>query len=305
MQLDVSIRHRLPSKFTRSSNRRPSRATRALHPLVTWKPRGRASVVWTAVITLGAACLPPSEADESPAREPVAPRVLSAVLVEAEPDHDAAVVLVVLDGVRWQEVLGGRRSHACLDNDCAATRQPTVFDEAAAASPGEVSFFASWERLDRAASASPHSLVLSTGRTRVWHGEQLASDPEMQASLDRGAAADPTPGWGEFRPDRFTAGLALKYLEQRRPRLDHGRGRDWRHHGREFPESGRVWIVATGAAVKARGILPATRKHHLADVAPTIRQLFFGLAPDAATGAGAPIDELFGTEPLATATLSY
>jgi hypothetical protein len=379
------------------------------------KPRGRASVVWAAVITLGAACLPPSEADESPAREPVAPRVLGAAQ-EEEPDHDAAVVLVVLDGVRWQEVfvgadphlagaaapsaealmphlhalvadrgtavgapghgpaitasgpnfvslpgyteiLGGRRSHACLDNDCAATRQPTVFDQAAAARPGEVAFFTSWERLDRAASATPQSLVLSTGRTRVWQGQELASDPEMHEWLDRGAAADPTPGWGEFRPDRFTSALALKYLERRRPKLmflglgepdeyahrgdyagylgslrasdavlgdlvatlarmgdrgahttvlvttDHGRGRDWRHHGHEFPESGRVWLVATGASIGARGLLAATRKHHLADVAPTIRQLL-GLAPDAAASAGAPIDELFGAGPLATAALS-
>jgi hypothetical protein len=232
-----------------------------------------------------------------------------------------------------------------------------VFDQAAAASPGEVAFFASWERLDRAASARPQSLVLSTGRTRVWHGEQLTSDVGMRDWLDRGAAADPAPGWGEFRPDRFTAGLALEYLERRRPKLvfiglgepdeyahrgdypgylgslraadavlgellatldrmgergahttvlvttDHGRGRDWRHHGREFAESGRVWLVATGAGIKARGRVQAERSHRLADVAPTIRELL-GLPADTATTAGAPIDELFGGGPLATAALS-
>jgi arylsulfatase A-like enzyme len=84
---------------------------------------------------------------------------------------------------------------------------------------------------------------------------------------------------------------------------DHGRGRDWRHHGREFPESGRVWLVAAGAQIKGRGLVPATRKHRLSDVAPTIRQLL-GLAPDIATTAGAPIDELFGTATLATAALT-
>jgi arylsulfatase A-like enzyme len=84
---------------------------------------------------------------------------------------------------------------------------------------------------------------------------------------------------------------------------DHGRGRDWRHHGREFPESGRVWLVAFGAAVQARGLVPATRKHHLADVAPTLRQLL-GLPPDEARSAGAPIEELFDTGRLATAALT-
>jgi hypothetical protein len=350
--------------------------------------------------------------------QPVMPLQLAAAVPAAmAPDSgsDAAVVLVVLDGVRWQdvfvggdphlaagparsaealmphlhelvaergaalgapgrgpamtasgpnfvslpgytEILGGRRAHACGDNDCAATKQPTVFDEVAAASPGEVAFFASWERLDRAASVRPGRIVLSTGRTRVWHADELAADPQRRELLDRGAAADPTPGWGEFRPDRFTAALALKYLEQAQPRLmflglgepdeyghrgdyagylgslhaadavladlmatldrmgergqhttvlitaDHGRGRDWRHHGREFPESGRVWLVAAGAEVKARGLVVATHKHRLADVAPTVRQLL-GLASDGTVTAGAPIDELFA--PAQPATVAF
>jgi hypothetical protein len=324
---------------------------------------------------------------------------------EPTPDSDAAVVLVVLDGVRWQdvfvggdpsllghaapsaealmpnlhalvadrgaalgapghgpamrasgphfvslpgytEILTGRRVHACADNDCAPTSTPTVFDALEAAHPGDAAFFASWERLDHAASARAGSLVLSAGRTRVWNDEELASDAELQRELDLGASADPTPGYGEFRPDRFTAALALTYLEHKRPRLafiglgepdeyahrgdyagylgslraadavlgdlfatldrmgdrgahttvivtaDHGRGRDWRHHGREFPESARVWLVAAGVDVRARGLTSSTRPHHLADVAPTIRQLL-GLPAQLEATAGAPMDELF------------
>ncbi len=381
-------------------------------------PRVRASLGWAVVLALGVSCLPPTEADESVLPQPVVPLQLAAAVPAAmapRSESEAAVVLVVLDGVRWQdvfvgsdprlaagpassaealmphlhalvaergaalgapgrgpsmtasgpnfvslpgytEILGGRRAHACGDNDCAATPRPTVFDELAAASPGETAFFASWERLDRAASVWPGSMVLSTGRTRVWRAAELAADPERRDLLDRGAAADPTPGWGEFRPDRFTAALALKYLEQNRPRLmflglgepdeyahrgdyagylgslraadavladvmatldrmgergahttvlvtaDHGRGRDWRHHGREFPESGRVWLVAAGAEVKARGLVVATHKHRLADVAPTIRQLL-GLPPEVAVTAGAPIDELFAPAQTATVAL--
>jgi hypothetical protein len=383
------------------------------------KPRGRASVVWAAVLALGSSCLPPSEADESIAlgpQAPVAPVEPTRAPAQPAEDGDAAVVLVVLDGVRWQdvfvgadphlvsgpapsaealmprlhaliaergaavgapgrgptitasgpnfvslpgytEILGGRRSHACRDNDCPATLESTVFDQSTTAYAGQTAFFASWERLDRAASSRPRSFVLSAGRTRIWQGEALTADPEMHEWLDRGAAADPAPGWGEFRPDRFTAALALRYLERKQPRLmflglgepdeyahrgdyagylgslraadavlgdlvatldrmgdrgahttvlvtaDHGRGHDWRHHGQEFAESGRVWLVAVGASIEGRGLVRTTRKHRLADVAPTIRQLL-GLAPDVSEPAGAPIDELFGTALQATAAFA-
>ena len=203
-------------------------------------PRVRASLAWAALLALGVSCLPPTEADEMVWPQPVAPLQLAAAVPAAATstaESDAAVVLVVLDGVRWQdvfvggdphlaggpapsaealmphlhalvadrgaavgapgrgpsmtasgpnfvslpgytEILGGRRAHACGDNDCAPISQPTVFDQMAAASPGEVAFFSSWERLERAASARPQSLLLSAGRTRVWHAGELAADPE-------------------------------------------------------------------------------------------------------------------------------
>lgn len=383
------------------------------------QPRARASLVWAVLLALGVSCLPPTEVDESVLPQPVAPLQLAAFAPAAAAPSarsDEAVVLVVLDGVRWQdvfdggdpqlaggpapsaaalmphlhafvaergaavgapgrgpsmtasgpnfvslpgytEIFGGRRVHACGDNDCAATSQPTVFDQMAAANPDDVAFFASWEKLDRAAGMRPRSFVLSAGRSRVWRGDELAADPERREMLDRGAAADPAPGFLEFRPDRFTAALALRYLEQKRPRLmflglgepdeyahrsdyagylgslraadavlgelmatldrmgergahttvlvtaDHGRGRDWRHHGGDWPESSRVWLVAVGAGVEARGLVVSTRKHRLADVAPTIRQRL-GLPADIGVTAGAPIDELFRPVALATAAFA-
>jgi arylsulfatase A-like enzyme len=77
---------------------------------------------------------------------------------------------------------------------------------------------------------------------------------------------------------------------------DHGRGRDYRVHGRAFPESGRVWLVAAGAAIEARGFAQATRPHSLADIAPTVRTLL-QLPADVAPAAGAPLDELFAAPP--------
>ena len=75
------------------------------------KLRGRASVGWAVALTLGAACLPPTEADESPAREPAADPALHASPAPEPGGSDAAVVLVVLDGVRWQDVFVGADPH--------------------------------------------------------------------------------------------------------------------------------------------------------------------------------------------------
>ncbi len=54
---------------------------------------------------------------------------------------------------------------------------------------------------------------------------------------------------------------------------DHGRAYDFRDHGMWHPESGRVWLVASGADVRGRGLASASRRHTLADIAPTVRAL--------------------------------
>jgi phosphopentomutase len=54
---------------------------------------------------------------------------------------------------------------------------------------------------------------------------------------------------------------------------DHGRGNDFRFHGADVPESGRIWLLALGEHVSRPSFPPAWQTHHLADVAPTIRLL--------------------------------
>jgi len=72
---------------------------------------------------------------------------------------------------------------------------------------------------------------------------------------------------------------------------DHGRAAGFREHGRPFPESARVWLVAAGSAIEARGFVAAPAARRLADIAPTLRTLF-GLPADHDGNAGTPLLEL-------------
>jgi len=74
---------------------------------------------------------------------------------------------------------------------------------------------------------------------------------------------------------------------------DHGRAANFRDHGRAFPESARVWLVASGSAIPVRGLVHAPQERRLADLAPTIRPLL-GLPRDFGSSAGEPLSELLG-----------
>ncbi len=68
---------------------------------------------------------------------------------------------------------------------------------------------------------------------------------------------------------------------------DHGRAHDFMDHGSQFPESGRIWLVAAGHDVRGRGLVSASRRYTLSDVAPTVRALL-GIAD----GDAEPISEI-------------
>jgi Metalloenzyme superfamily len=68
---------------------------------------------------------------------------------------------------------------------------------------------------------------------------------------------------------------------------DHGRASNFRDHGLWHPESGRVWLVASGEDVHGRGLVAAARRHTLLEVAPTVRALL-GISG----GEGDPIPEV-------------
>jgi hypothetical protein len=73
---------------------------------------------------------------------------------------------------------------------------------------------------------------------------------------------------------------------------DHGRSSGFSTHGGDSPESARVWLVATGAGIQARGATSSNVPRHLSDVSQTLRRVL-GLPRVQAAPAGHVLTELF------------
>jgi len=76
---------------------------------------------------------------------------------------------------------------------------------------------------------------------------------------------------------------------------DHGREAAFVSHGREHPESARVFLVASGSAIQRRGFVAAVKPRHLADVGQTVRAAL-GLPIVNAPDAGEVLTELVDPE---------
>ncbi len=253
---------------------------------------------------------------------PTLHRMIADGAVVGAPGHGAPMLasgphFISLPG--YNEIFSGRRPRACADNSCPATRLPTFVDEVRARS-SDVAVFASWAPIERAAALHPEEIVTSTGEagTRAFRPDRATADAAFAYLVER----RPTLlflGLGE--PDEFAhrsdyAGYlgALRgadgVLAELRARLaamgewgrrvtvfvtcDHGRAYDFRDHGAPWPESSRVWLVASGGAVPARGAVFSVASRRLSDIAPTARALL-GLPAAASADSGAAIADLLPT----------
>lgn len=121
----------------------------------------------------------------------------------------------------YLEILTGR-STTCSSNFCSGTSTPTLLDDAASTGLG-VASFSSWEPLARAATSgapSPH-LIVSAG-TELWKGARPAAGSLLERLVVGGSRAGPSPAPdGPYRPDVFTAAIALEHLRTNAPRLLH------------------------------------------------------------------------------------
>lgn len=74
---------------------------------------------------------------------------------------------------------------------------------------------------------------------------------------------------------------------------DHGRNKDFQHHGAFSLTSARTFVIAFGARLPPRGVVCPSRDVTLADIAPTIRVLV-GLPADTSPDSGRPIEQIVG-----------
>ncbi len=204
-----------------------------------------------------------------------------------------------------------------------------MLDEAHARG-AKVGAFASWSRLERAVTSKPGSFVVSCGpRPNVpptGGDEEVRADADTaEAGLAYLTAERPDVlylGLGE--PDDYAhAGDYLGYVDAirradavlgrvldildrdergRRTHVfvmpDHGRSNDFRSHGGYKPEAARVWMVAGGPNIRARGFVSSIDQRHLADLAPTMMVVLGMPRPTNARSeaVGSPIVELFASD---------
>lgn len=228
----------------------------------------------------------------------------------------------------YTEILLGRPSVACQRNDCPRTPLPTILDEART-SGAKVAAFASWSPLDLAVTTAPGGFHVSCGQEE-WKDDPFPGSADYRP--DRLTADAALHYFEKESPDVFFLGLgdpdehahrndydayvaSIRHADDVLGRLmriidhqgdrgkrthiivtaDHGREVGFRHHGASA-EAARVWLVAAGPRFQARGAISTSRQRHLADIAPTLRQVL-GMPPDTSEAAGSPIDELFAATP--------
>lgn len=133
------------------------------------------------------------------------------------------------------------------------------------------------------ASARPRLLFVSLGDT-----DEHAHHDDYGRYLDALRAADSFLARLEHELDRRGDLARTTILVT----ADHGRADSFRDHGAEHPESSRVWLVARGGKVRARGLVAAREERALRDVAPTVRAIL-GLPRRESMDGGRVMGELF------------
>ena len=195
----------------------------------------------------------------------------------------------------YTEMLTGAPA-TCFDNSCPQITVPTILDRAVADGMTAAAF-TSWERLYRAVSWRPGSFVVSSGRDYHYRPDAETADlalawleqyrPDILflalGDTDEDAHRGDLQGYRDalIRDDAILARLraTLDRMGERGRATnvivtaDHGRAKDFRDHGGEWPESARVWLVATGPRVRTRGASPSPYPRSLSDVAPTIASM--------------------------------
>lgn len=139
----------------------------------------------------------------------------------------------------YLEIMTGRRQRSCTTNQCDPTTETTIADEVRALQDSkleDVAVISSWEVIDRAASKNGSQIVVSAGRHGGVNRHRVRVNDAAKKAFDEGEASVPFPGGYDYRPDRFTAPIALAYVAEKKPRFlfvglgdpdEYGHGNDY------------------------------------------------------------------------------
>ncbi|MCB9655321.1 MAG: hypothetical protein H6729_14475 [Deltaproteobacteria bacterium] len=121
----------------------------------------------------------------------------------------------------YREMFSGHPS-SCQNNACPWSEEATFVDELMESemlAPEDVAIATSWGPMAHAVTRRPCGAVISAGRTGGASREAFRVNRRASEILRAASDAAAYPGWGDYRPDRFTAALALHYLREVAPRL--------------------------------------------------------------------------------------
>ncbi|MBS2020598.1 MAG: hypothetical protein JST00_47530 [Deltaproteobacteria bacterium] len=188
------------------------------------------AILLAAAVVGSAGCDGDTDAAEAPVRPEGAVARTRAIL------PGGRVVLVTIDGVRWQEgpdtcgvvrAVGGANVSMpgyieIFTGDRTSPRvdRPTIFDEVATALAKPATSIDSWPVLEKTVTSRTDRVGVSAG-TMAWRGPAPEHASGIPAMVAEQANLDPGPGGPGYRPDAFTSELALAYLREERPALFH------------------------------------------------------------------------------------
>jgi hypothetical protein len=121
----------------------------------------------------------------------------------------------------YEEIFTGRASR-CTSNFCDHIRETTLIDELRAYTqlpPAKIAVITSWRTIERAAARDEENITISAGRHGGVTRDRVRVDATAAHLLDQASRSRAYPGWLDYRPDRYTAALALAYVAKERPRF--------------------------------------------------------------------------------------
>ena len=120
----------------------------------------------------------------------------------------------------YLEIFGGHPDPGCESNECQRTPAHTIADDVRDSSGADdVAVVTSWPTIARAVGTDASRYVMTAGRKLLARGETLRADAETGSMIDRASRVKAWPGEGDYRPDTYTAAIALRVLVTQRPRF--------------------------------------------------------------------------------------